>query len=348
MEITAKELAVLLNAKLEGNPEARVSKLAKIEEADIHSFCFLGNPKYFHYAQTAKAGILLCDETLDYNKSNISAALRVKEPYQAFQKLMELYASLNGKEKINSVETPSHIGKGSVYGENFHLGAFSYVGENVNIGKNVTIYPNCFVGDNAEVGDDTILYANVSVYHDCKIGSRSILHSGCIIGSDGFGFAPHEDGSYKKIPQTGNVVIGNEVEIGANTCIDRAVIGSTHIRDGVKLDNLIQVAHNVDIGENTVIAAQVGISGSTKFGKNVMIGGQAGITGHLNIADGVKIQAQAAVIRDVTDKGKGISGAPAIDAREHYRILASIKVLPQLIQRVKELEKKLEERNQKD
>jgi UDP-3-O-[3-hydroxymyristoyl] glucosamine N-acyltransferase len=344
MEITAKELAILLNAKLEGNPEARVHKLAKIEEADSDSFCFLGNPKYFHYAQTAKAGILLCDETLEYNKTNISAALRVKEPYQAFQKLMELYASLNGKEKINQIEEHSHIGKGSVYGANFHLGAFSYVGENVKIGKSVAIYPNCFVGDNAEIGDDTILYANVSVYHDCKIGSRAILHSGCVIGSDGFGFAPQEDGSYKKIPQTGNVVIGNDVEIGANTCIDRAVIGSTQIRDGVKLDNLIQVAHNVDIGENTVIAAQVGISGSTKFGKNVMIGGQAGITGHLSIADGVKIQAQAAVIRDVTEKGKGISGAPAIDAREHYRILASMKILPQLIQRVKDLEKKLEEK----
>jgi UDP-3-O-[3-hydroxymyristoyl] glucosamine N-acyltransferase len=344
MEITAKELAILLNAKLEGNPEARVHKLSKIEEADSDSFCFLGNPKYFHYSHTAKAGILLCDETLEYNKANISAALRVKEPYQAFQKLMELYASLNGKEKTNSIEQPSHIGKNSVYGTNLHLGAFSYVGENVKIGTNVTIYPNCFIGDNAEIGDDTILYANVSVYHDCKIGGRAILHSGCVIGSDGFGFAPQEDGSYKKIPQTGNVVIGNDVEIGANTCIDRAVIGSTQIRDGVKLDNLIQVAHNVDIGENTVIAAQVGISGSTKFGKNVMIGGQAGITGHLNIADGVKIQAQAAVIRDVTEKGKGISGAPAIDAREHYRILASMKILPQLIQRVKDLEKKLEEK----
>jgi UDP-3-O-[3-hydroxymyristoyl] glucosamine N-acyltransferase len=344
MEITAKELAILLNAKLEGNPEARVHKLAKIEEADSDSFCFLGNPKYFNYAQTAKAGILLCDENLEYNKANISAALRVKEPYQAFQKLMELYASLNGKEKTNSIEQPSHLGTNAVYGANLHLGAFSYVGENVKIGKNVTIYPNCFIGDNAEIGDDTILYANVSVYHDCKIGSRAILHSGCVIGSDGFGFAPQEDGSYKKIPQTGNVVIGNDVEIGANTCIDRAVIGSTQIRDGVKLDNLIQVAHNVDIGENTVIAAQVGISGSTKFGKNVMIGGQAGITGHLNIAEGVKIQAQAAVIRDVTEKGKGISGAPAIDAREHYRILASMKILPQLIQRVKDLEKKLEEK----
>ena len=344
MEITAKDLAVLLDAKLEGNPETKVSKLAKIEEADADSFCFLGNPKYFHYAQTAKAGILLCDETLEYNTANIAAALRVKEPYQAFQKLMEAYAAMNGNQKTSGIEANSHIGKNSTYGENFHLGSFSYIGDNVKIGKNVTIYPNSFIGDNAEVGDGTTIYANVSIYHDCKVGSNVILHSGCVIGSDGFGFAPQPDGSYKKIPQTGNVVIGNHVEVGANTCIDRAVIGSTKIGNGVKLDNLIQVAHNVEIGDNTVIAAQAGISGSTKFGKNVMIGGQAGITGHLTIADGVKIQAQAAVIRDIEEKGKGVSGAPAIDAREHYRILASMKILPQLIQRVKELEKKLGEK----
>ncbi len=344
MEITAKELAVLLNAKLEGNPEAKVNKLAKIEEADKDSFCFLGNPKYFHYAQTANAGILLCDETLEYNASNISAALRVKDPYQAFQKLMEAYAAMSAPKKSSSIEANSHIGANSTYGENFHLGSFSYIGEHVKIGNNVTIHPNCFVGDHAEISDNTILYANVSVYHNCKVGSRTILHSGCVIGSDGFGFAPQPDGTYKKIPQTGNVVIGNDVEVGANTCIDRAVMGSTKIGNGVKLDNLIQVAHNVEIGDNTVIAAQAGISGSTKFGKNVMIGGQAGITGHLNIADGVKIQAQAAVIRDIPEAGKGVSGAPAIDAREHYRILASMKILPQLIQRVKELEKKLDEK----
>lgn len=345
MEITAKDLAVLLNAKLEGDPNARVNKLAKIEEADADSFCFLGNPKYFHYAQTAKAGILLCDETLEYNTANIAAALRVKEPYQAFQKLMEAYAAMNGNQKTSGIEANSYIGKNSTYGENFYLGSFSYVGDNVKIGKNVTIYPNSYIGDNAVIGDNTTIYSNVSVYHQCVIGAQCILHSGCVIGSDGFGFAPQEDGSYKKIPQTGNVVIGNDVEIGANTCVDRAVISSTKIGNGVKLDNLIQVAHNVEIGENTVIAAQAGISGSTKFGKQVMIGGQAGITGHLNIADGVKIQAQAAVIRDITEKGKGVSGVPAIDAREHYRLLASIKKLPQLLQRVAELEKKLAEKN---
>jgi UDP-3-O-[3-hydroxymyristoyl] glucosamine N-acyltransferase len=347
MEITAKELAVLLNARLEGNPDTRVSKLAKIEEADKDSFCFLANPKYFHYAQTAVAGILLCDETLEYNPNNIAAALRVKEPYQAFQKLMEIYAAMNSNQKQVGIHEKSSIGKNSTYGENFYLGAFASIGNHVTIGNNVTIYPNVSIGDHVTIGDNTTIYANVSVYHNCKIGSHCIIHSGAVIGSDGFGFAPQQDGTYKKIPQTGNVVIGNHVEIGANTCIDRAVIGSTTIRNGVKLDNLIQIAHNVELGENTVIAAQAGISGSTRFGKNVMIGGQAGITGHLSIAEGVKIQAQAAVIRDVTEKGKGLSGVPAIDAREHYRQLAAIKRLPDLVKKVEELEKQIHLLNQK-
>jgi len=341
MEITAKELAILLNAKLEGNPDTRVTRLAKIEEGDKDSFCFLANPKYYHYAQTATAGILLCDEKLEYNPQNISAALRVADPYAAFQKLMDMYASMNGKGKASGIEELSHIGKNSTYGNGFSLGSFSYLGNNVKVGNNVSIYPNCFIGDGCEIGDNTIIYANVSVYYDCKIGSDCILHSGSVVGSDGFGFAPQADGSYKKIPQTGNVVIGNNVEIGANTCIDRAVIGSTIIHNGVKLDNLIQVAHNVELGENTAIAALVGISGSSKLGKNIMVGGQAGISGHVTIADGVKIQGQAAVIHDITEKGKGISGAPAIEAREHYRILAAMKQLPALIRKVEELEKKL-------
>ncbi|MBK7148263.1 MAG: UDP-3-O-(3-hydroxymyristoyl)glucosamine N-acyltransferase [Bacteroidetes bacterium] len=342
MEIKARDLAVVLGAKLEGNPEATVTKLAKIEEADEQSFCFLANPKYYHYAQTAKAGILLCDETLEYNTANIAAALRVKEPYQAFQKLMELYAAMNSSEKTSGIAKQSYIGQKSTYGENLYLGAFASIGDYVQIGKNVKIHANVSIGDHAVIGDNTTLYSQVSVYHHCKIGANCIIHSGAVIGSDGFGFAPQADGSYKKIPQTGNVEIGDNVEIGANTCIDRAVIGSTKIGNGVKLDNLIQVAHNVEIGDHTVIAAQAGISGSTKFGKYVLIGGQAGITGHLNIGDGVKIQAQAAVIRDV-ESGKGISGVPAIDAREHYRQLAAIKQLPDLIKKIKELEKKLED-----
>ncbi len=341
MEIKAKELAVMLNAKLEGNPDAKVSKLARIEESDHDSFCFLANPKYYGYAQTARVGILLCDEKLEYNPDNISAVLRVSDPYAAFQQLMDLYAAMNNTQKSAGIDEQTKIGKNSTYGENFYLGAFSYLGDNVKIGKNVKIYPNCYLGDKTEVGDDTIIYANVSVYNDCKIGKGSIIHSGAVIGADGFGFAPQPDGTFKKIPQTGNVVIGNYVEIGANTCIDRAVMGSTIIRDGVKLDNLIQIAHNVELGENTGIAAQAGISGSTKTGKNVMIGGQAGITGHLNIADGVKIQAQAAVIKDVKEKGKGLSGVPAIDAREHYRIIAYMMKLPELAKRIEELEKKL-------
>lgn len=341
MEIKAKELAIMLNAKLEGNPDIKVSKLARIEESDKDSFCFLANPKYYNYAQTATVGILLCDEKLEYNPENISAVLRVAEPYAAFQQLMDMYAAMTTNQKSAGIDEQTKIGKNSTYGDNFYLGAFSYLGENVKVGKDVKIYPNCYIGDNAEIGNGTTLYANVSIYNECKVGSNCIIHSGAVIGADGFGFAPQPDGTFKKIPQTGNVVIGNDVEVGANTCIDRAVMGSTIIRNGVKLDNLIQIAHNVELGENTGIAAQAGISGSTKTGKNVMIGGQAGITGHLNIADGVKIQAQAAVIKDVKDIGKGISGAPAIDAREHYRIIAYMMRLPELAKRIEELEKKL-------
>ena len=341
MEIAAKELAVILNAKLEGNPDTKVSKLARIEESDSDSFCFLANPKYYPYAQTAKVGILLCDEKLEYNPDNISAVLRVTEPYAAFQQLMDLYAAMNTNQKAAGIDELTKIGKNTTYGDNFYLGSFSYVGEKVKIGKNVKIYPNCYIGDNAEIGDDTVIYANVSIYNECKVGSNCIIHSGAVVGADGFGFAPQPDGTYKKIPQTGNVVIGNYVEVGANTCIDRAVMGSTIIRDGVKLDNLVQIAHNVELGENTGIAAQAGISGSTKTGKNVMIGGQAGLTGHITIADGTKIQAQAAVIKDVKEKGKGISGTPAIDAREHYRIIAYMMKLPELAKRIEELEKKL-------
>jgi len=341
MEITAKELAIVLNARLEGKPETKVKKLARIEEADKDSFCFLANPKYYSYAQTATVGILLCDEKLEYNPENISAVLRVADPYGAFQKLMDLYAAMQNTPRSSGIDEMTKIGKGTTYGHNFYLGSFSYLGENVKVGNNVHIYPNCYVGDNVEIGDDSVIYANVSIYNACKVGSNCIIHSGAVIGADGFGFAPQPDGTYKKIPQTGNVVIGNNVEVGANTCIDRAVIGSTVIKDGVKLDNLIQIAHNVELGENTGIAAQAGISGSTKMGKNVMIGGQAGITGHLNIADGTKIQAQAAVIKDVKEKGKGISGAPAIDAREHYRIIAYMMKLPELAKRIEELEKKL-------
>ena len=341
MEITAKELAVILNATLEGKPETKVTKLARIEEADKDSFCFLANPKYYGYAQTATVGILLCDEKLEYNPENISAVLRVAEPYAAFQKLMDLYAAIQSNPKSAGIDEMTKIGKNTSYGQNFYLGSFSYVGENVKIGNNVHVYPNCYIGDNVEIGDNSVIYANVSIYNACKLGSSCIIHSGAVIGADGFGFAPQPDGTYKKIPQTGNVVIGNDVEVGANTCIDRAVIGSTVIKDGVKLDNLSQIAHNVELGENTGIAAQAGISGSTKMGRNVMIGGQAGITGHLNIADGTKIQAQAAVIKDVKEKGKGISGAPAIDAREHYRIIAYMMKLPELAKRIEELEKKL-------
>jgi len=342
MEITAKELADLLGARIEGDPEAKVSKLSRIEEADPSSLSFLGSSKYYHYARSAKAGILLCDETLPCESSNFGAILRVKDPHVAFHTLVEFYSSLESRRKPPLIEKNSHIGENSTYGRNFHLGAFSYVGTGVKIGNDVTIYPGVYIGDGVEIGDDTTIYANVSVYNDCVIGSGCILHSGSVVGSDGFGFNRLEDGTQRKTPQAGNAVIGNNVEIGANTCIDRAVIGSTRIHNGVKLDNLVQIGHNVEIGENTIIVAQVGISGSTKLGRNVLIGGQAGVTQHLNIADGVKIQAQSAVIRDIPEQGAFVAGVPATAVREQYRLFAALKNLPKLMRRVKVLEAKLD------
>lgn len=342
MKITALELATLLQAKLEGNPQTTVHKLAKIEESDAESFCFLANPKYYHYALTQPMGILLCNETLEYNAANVGAVLRVKDPYAAFQQLMELYAAMHKPNNLSGVSDKAFVADNASIGNNVSIDAFAYVGKGAKIGNNVVLHAQCYVGEKAVIGNDTVLYAGVKIYHECEIGSRCIIHSGAVIGSDGFGFAPQEDGTYKKIPQTGNVVVGNDVEIGANTCIDRAVIGSTRIGNGVKLDNLIQIAHNVELGDNTAIAAQAGISGSTRIGKNAMIGGQAGITGHLKIGDFVKVQAQAAVIHNIEDK-KGISGAPAIDAREHYRQLAAIRQLPELLKKIHAIEKQVQD-----
>ncbi|MCS6934730.1 MAG: UDP-3-O-(3-hydroxymyristoyl)glucosamine N-acyltransferase [Chitinophagales bacterium] len=343
MKVTAKELANLLQATLEGNPQTVVTKVARIEESDPESFCFLANPKYFHYAMTRPIGILLCNETMEYEPANIGAVLRVKDPYAAFQQLMEWYTSLQGAAKVTGVSDKAVVEADASLGEGTSVGALAYIGRGAKIGNRVQIYPQCYIGDGVVIGDDTILYAGVKIYAGCVIGNRCIIHAGAVVGSDGFGFAQQQDGSYKKIPQTGNVVIEDDVEIGANTCIDRAVMGSTRIGKGVKLDNLIQIAHNVCLGEHTAIAAQAGISGSTHIGKYVMIGGQAGITGHLKIGDRVKIQAQAAVIHDIED-GKGISGTPAIDARQHYRQLAAIRQLPDLLKKIYELEKKLNDK----
>jgi UDP-3-O-[3-hydroxymyristoyl] glucosamine N-acyltransferase len=281
-------------------------------------------------------------------QKNITATLiRVKDAYTAFATLLTTYQNLKAQQK-KGIETPSHIASTATLGDDIYIGAFAYVGEKVNIGNNTKIYPGVYIAENVRIGNNTTIHAGVKIYEDCVIGNDVIIHAGTVIGSDGFGFAPQPDGSYQKVPQIGNVIIEDQVEIGANTTIDRATMGSTIIKKGVKLDNLIQIAHNVEIGSQTVIAAQTGISGSTKLGQKIMIGGQAGIAGHLTIADGVKIAGGAGVTKNLEGEGKSYAGFPAEDAKQSLKTQVYTRQLPELEKRVKELEKLVAELVQKE
>jgi len=341
MQFTAKDIAALLGGKLEGDPSKIVTGIAKIEEATTSSLSFIAHPKYEQYADTTLAGILLINETLQVTNDKVAALIRVPDPYASFTRLLEMYQQIVSQSGKTGIQQPSYIGSDSTYGNDFFLGAFAYIGDKVTIGNDVKIYPGTYIGDEVRIGDHTVIHAGAKVYSGCRIGSGCVIHAGAVIGGDGFGFAPLPDGSYKKIPQLGIVEIGNNVEIGANTVIDRATLGATVIKDGVKLDNLIHIAHNVEIGQNTVMAAQTGISGSTRIGQGVMIGGQVGIVGHIKIADGVKINAQSGVSKSIEQKGKGVTGSPAGDFREHYKGLAYVKRIPELLKRIEELEKKI-------
>lgn len=344
MRITAKELAIILDAQIDGNPDCAVNKLAKIEEADELSLCFIANPKYEHFAETTHAGILVVSNDFRLKNNNGTTFLRVEDPYASFAFLLEKFSHLTNTAK-QGVEAPSFIHDTTKVASSAYVGAFTYVGKNVQIADGVQIYPNCYVGDNSIIGKNTVIYSGVHLYQQTEIGQECIIHSGVVIGSDGFGFVPEKDGTYKKIPQTGKVKIGNKVEIGANTVIDRATLGNTLVADGVKLDNLVQIAHNVELGENTVVASQAGISGSTKLGKNVMVGGQAGFVGHITIADNVKINAQSGVSKTVKEKGSAISGSPAESFRKHYKGIANTRRLSELIMRIEKLEEELHKNN---
>ena len=293
MKFTAAQIAGILEGEVVGNPEAEVFKLSKIEEGTEGSLTFLANPKYTNYIYSTKATVTIVNNTFDPEQEITTTLIKVEDAYKSFSKLLEYYNQV--KLMKSGIEQPSVISDGVTYGSDLYLGSFCYVGKNVTIGNNVKIYPNSFIGDNVTIGDNCVFFAGVRIYSETVIGNRCNIHSGTIIGSDGFGFAPQEDGTYAKVPQIGNVIIEDDVEIGACTTVDRATLGSTIIRKGVKLDNHIQVAHNVEIGENTVIAAQTGIAGTTKIGKNCLIGGQVGFAGHLVIGDGVKIQAQSGI-----------------------------------------------------
>jgi UDP-3-O-[3-hydroxymyristoyl] glucosamine N-acyltransferase len=334
------EIASLLEGVPEGDINHKVCKLAKIEEGDEDSLCFIANPKYEHYANTATAGVLLIRKDLQVNNAKIKSIIRVDNPQAAFAKLLSVYQQfIQAGNKKTGIEPQTFIGNASTYGDGFYLGAFSYLDKNVRIGKNVSVYPNCFIGESVTIGDNTVIHAGVKIYDGCSIGANCIIHAGAVIGGDGFGYIPTENG-FQKVPQTGIVVLEDDVEIGANTVIDRATLGTTIIHKGVKLDNLVHIAHNVEIGEHSAIAAQTGVSGSTKIGKHVLIGGQVGIVGHIKIDDGVKINAQSGISKSI-GKNKSVSGSPATDFREHYKQLAHIKRIPELLERIKTLEEEL-------
>ena len=320
-----------------GNPDAEVSKLSKIEEGFEGSLTFLANPKYKNHIYTTKASITIVNKTFEAEGPLDTTLIKVDDAYLAFSKILEYYNSV--KLNKSGIEQPSHISESASYGENIYLGAFSYISDNVIIGNNVKIFPNVFIGDNTVIGDNTIVFAGAKIYSDTIIGKDCVINSGAIIGADGFGYAPNETGGYSKIPQTGNVIIENNVDIGAATTIDRATLGSTIIRNGAKLDNQIQVGHNVEIGRNTVIAAQTGIAGSAKIGENCQIGGQVGVAGHLTIGNNVKIQAQSGIGRNIKDN-EVVQGSPALPYSDYNKAYVHFKNLPTIVKNINDLQKK--------
>lgn len=336
MIFTARQIATMINGTVEGDPESAVHGFGKIEEATKGELTFLANPKYEDFLYTTQASVVIISENFSTREKIGSTLIKVPDAYSAFATLLAKYQELM-TEQLTGIQQPNYISSTASYGEQVYIGAFSYLGEHVKIGNHSKIYPQVYLGDNVVIGDQSIIHPGVKIYHDCRIGSHVTIHAGTVIGSDGFGFAPQQDGSFQKVPQLGNVVIEDHVEIGANTAIDRATIGSTVIRTGVKLDNLIQVAHNVDVGSFTVIAAQAGISGSTRIGKNVMIGGQAGLAGHIQVADGSKINAQAGLGKTLRT-ASAVTGSPAYDYNQAIRSQAIARNLPEMEKRIKELE----------
>lgn len=343
MQFTALQIATLIQGKVEGNPDVKVGRVAKIEEADEGSLSFVANPKYEEYLYSSNASVIIVNDSLELESEVKATLIRVKDAYSGFALLLEKYNEIISQTGKKGIEEPSYISKTAKIGKDVYIGAFSYIGDNAEIADNAQIFPNTYIGDNARVGKNSKVFAGVKIYDNCEIGARVIIHAGTVIGGDGFGFAPQKDGSYKKVPQIGNVIVEDDVEIGANTTIDRATMGSTYIRKGVKLDNLIQIAHNVDIDENTVIAAQAGISGSTKVGKNCIIGGQVGMVGHIQVADGTRINAQSGVSKSVTEQNVALTGSPAYDYKSSLKSQAIFRNLPELQQRISTLEEKIAE-----
>ncbi len=343
MKFTAEQIAGILEGVVVGNPAVEVYKLSKIEEGTSGSLTFLANPKYANFIYSTEASITIVNNTFVPESEIKTTLIKVEDAYMSFTKLLQFYDQARKASKVG-IEQPSVISANVTYGENLFLGSFSYIGTNVTIGDNVKIYPNCFIGDNVRIGNNVTIYAGAKIYSETVIGNDCEIHSGVILGADGFGFAPDKDGTYKKVPQIGNVIIEDRVDIGSCTTIDRATMGSTIIRKGVKLDNQIQIAHNVEIGENTVIAAQTGIAGSTKIGKNCMIGGQVGIAGHLTIGNNVRIQAQSGIGKNIKDD-ETIQGSPSFGYADYNKSYVHFRNLPKIVQEIEELKKTL---NKKD
>ena len=338
MKFTAKQIADILEGDIVGNPNEEVSKLSKIEEGEKGSLTFLSNPKYNHFIYTTNASVTIVNKSFQPEKEINSTLIKVENAYKSFSKLLEFYNEV--KNNKTGIEQPSFISDSAKVGNNMYLGAFAYIGENVIIGDNVKIYPNSYIGDNSIIDNNTVIFSGVKIYSETVIGKNCKIHSGTIIGADGFGFAPDENGVYKAIPQIGNVIIEDNVDIGSASTIDRATMGSTVIRQGVKLDNQIQIAHNVEIGKNTVIASQTGVAGSTKIGENCMIGGQVGISGHLKIGNNVKILAQAGISKSIKDDMM-VNGTPAFKVQDFNKSYVYFKNLPKIVSKINNLEKEL-------
>ena len=339
MVFTAGQIAGILEGEVDGNPEIAVHRLAKIEEGESGSLTFLANPKYTSHIYTTRASVTLVNKDFVPEQVLSTTMIKVDDAYESFSKLLEYYNQVENNKV--GIESPVFTADDAVYGESFYLGAFSYLGNNVAIGNNVKIYPNVYIGDNVKIDDNVIVFAGAKIYSETVIGKNCMIHSGAIIGADGFGYTPNKAGEFIRIPQTGNVVLEDNVDIGAGTTIDRATLGSTILHRGVKLDNQIQIAHNVEIGEHTVIAAQTGIAGSAKIGKRCMIGGQVGIVGHITIGDNVKIQAQSGIGRNIKDN-EVLQGSPALNYADYNKSYVHFKNLPKIVNRINKLEKKID------
>ncbi|TAJ14831.1 UDP-3-O-(3-hydroxymyristoyl)glucosamine N-acyltransferase [Marinilabiliaceae bacterium JC017] len=340
MNFTAKQIAELVQGTIEGNPDAIVNDVSKIEEGKPQTLTFLANPKYTKYIYTTKASVVIVNDSFKAEQPLTTTLIKVPDAYLALAALLDMYEQ--SLPKKTGIEQPAFIDKTATIGDFVYIGAFSYIGEKAKIGKNVQIYPQAYIGDNVEIKDNSIIYPGVKIYKHCKIGENCIIHAGAIIGGDGFGFAPDANKNYKKIPQVGNVIIEDHVEIGANTTIDRATMGSTIVRKGAKLDNLIQVAHNVEVGEKTVIAAQTGIAGSTKIGKECMFGGQVGVSGHIHVADKTRVAAQTGIAGTIKKEATALMGSPAMNVMQFNKSFVIFRRLPELSAQIDELKREIQ------